>query len=69
MKATGIAIIIIGLGLTFFSAFTFFTKDKVIDTPQVEISRKEPHRLNLSPLIGLAVTCIGGIILWQTTKK
>jgi len=69
MKTAGIFIIVLGLALTFFSAFTFFTKDKVIDTPIVEISKKEPHRLPMSPLIGLAVTCLGGVVLWQSAKK
>jgi hypothetical protein len=69
MKTAGISLIVIGLVLTFFSAFTFLTKEKVVDTPVVEISKKEAHRLPLSPLIGLAITCLGGFLLWQTTKK
>ncbi len=69
MKTTGIIILIIGLALTIFTAFTFFTKEKVVDLGKVEITRSKPHRVNWSPLIGIAVMGIGGIVLWQSSKK
>jgi len=69
MKIAGIIIIIIGLILTIFTAFTFFTKEKVVDIGKIEISRDEPHKLNWSPLIGIAVMGIGGVVLWRATKK
>lgn len=69
MKTTGIIILIIGLALTIFTAFTFFTKEKVVDLGKVEITRNKPHSVNWSPLIGIAVMGIGGIVLWQSSKK
>lgn len=69
MKIAGIIIIVIGLILTIFTAFTFFTKEKVVDIGKIEISRDEPHKLNWSPLIGIAVMGIGGVVLWRATKK
>ena len=69
MKKAGIFIILLGLGLTIFTAFTFFTKEKVVDIGKVEITRNKPHNLNWSPLIGIAVMGIGGIVLWQSNKK
>jgi hypothetical protein len=69
MKYTGIVIILIGLGLTIFSAFTFFTEEKVVDIGKLEITRDKPHHLNWSPLIGLAVMGIGGVVLWRSYKK
>jgi hypothetical protein len=69
MKKVGIIIILLGLGLTIFTAFTFFTKEKVVDIGKVEITRNKPHNLNWSPLIGIAVMGIGGITLWQSNKK
>jgi len=69
MKKIGIIIILIGLGLTIFTAFTIFTKEKVVDIGSVEITRDKPHHLNWSPLIGIAVIAIGGIVLWQSPKK
>ena len=68
MKKIGIIIILIGLGLTIFTAFTIFTKEKVVDIGSVEITRDKPHHLNWSPLIGIAVIAIGGIVLWQSPK-
>jgi hypothetical protein len=69
MKKTGIVIILIGLVLTIFTAFTFFTREKVADIGNVKITRNKPHNLNWSPLIGIAVMGIGGVVLWQSPKK
>jgi len=69
MKTIGILIIIIGLGLTIFTAGTFFTREKVVDLGKVEITRNKPHNLNWSPLIGIAVIGVGGVVLWQSYKK
>ena len=69
MKKLGIIIIAIGLLLTIFTAFTYFTKEKVIDIGKIEITADKPHRLNWSPLIGVAVMAIGGVVLWQGSKK
>jgi len=69
MKKAGILIILLGLGLTFFTAFTFFIKEKVVDIGTVEITRNKPHHLNWSPLIGIAVMGIGGVVLWHSYKK
>jgi hypothetical protein len=69
MKKAGIVVLIIGIGLTIFSAFTFFTKEKVVDIGKVEITRDKPHHHNWSPLIGIAVMGIGGVLLWQGSKK
>jgi len=69
MKKTGIIIILIGLALTIFTAFTVFTKEKVVDMGKVEITRNKPHHLNWSPVIGIVVMGVGGIILWQSNKK
>ena len=69
MKIAGIIIIIIGLLLTIYTAFTFFTKEKVVDIGNVEITRNEPHHLNWSPLIGIVVMGVGGVVLWQSARK
>jgi hypothetical protein len=69
MKKFGIIILLLGLGLTIFTAVTYFTKEKVVDIGKVEITRNKPHHLKWSPLIGIAIMGIGGIVLWQATKK
>ncbi|MEI7662889.1 MAG: hypothetical protein WCK34_11840 [Bacteroidota bacterium] len=69
MKITGLIILIIGIGLTLFSAFTFFTREKVVDLGAIEISRDKPHHLDWSPLVGIFVMGAGGVVLWQSAKK
>jgi hypothetical protein len=69
MKKLAIIILLLGLGLTIFTTVTYFTKEKVVDIGKVEITRNKPHRLKWSPLIGIAVMGIGGIVLWQASKK
>lgn len=69
MKKTGIIIIILGLLLTIITAFTFFTKEKVVDIGKIQISRNQPHHLRWSPLIGIAVMGAGGIILLMSSKN
>ena len=69
MKKVGILIILLGLGLTIFTAVAFSTKEKVVDIGKVEITRDKPHYLKWSPLIGIAVMGIGGVFLWQSYKE
>lgn len=69
MKKIGILIMAIGLVLTIITTVTFFTKEKVIDIGKVEITRDKPHHLNWSPIIGLAVIGIGGVVLLFGSKK
>jgi hypothetical protein len=68
MKKTGIVIIIIGLILTVFTALTFFTKEKVVDLGDVHITRNKPHNLRWSPLIGIVVAGLGGVLLLVDSK-
>jgi len=69
MKTVGIIIILIGLGLTFFTGFTYFTKEKVVDIGKIEIVKSKAHHFNMSLLVGIAVMGVGGGILWLSYKK
>ena len=69
MKKAGIFIILIGLGLTIFTAFSFFTKEKVVDFGDVAITRNKPHKLTWSPLIGIAVMGVGLVVFLIPFKK
>jgi hypothetical protein len=69
MKQTAFIVIVVGLILTFVTAFTFFTKEKVVDLGQLQISREKPHYLNWSPLVGIAVIGLGGALFWQSYRK
>jgi hypothetical protein len=69
MKKAGIFIVIIGLALTIFTAITFFTREKVVDIGSLKITANKPHHLSWSPLIGLAVMGVGGIVILVSGKK
>ena len=69
MKKAGILILIAGLILTIFTAFTVFTREKVVDIGSLEITAKKPHHLNWSPLFGIAVMGVGGIMFLMAPKK
>ena len=69
MKKAGIAIIIVGLLLTVITAFTFFTREKVVDIGKVEITANKRHNLKWSPLVGVAVMGVGGVVLLMASKK
>lgn len=69
MKITGIVLIIIGLVLTIITSFSFFTKEKVVDIGKLEITTEKPHSVNWSPIFGIAVIGVGGLALWQGSRK
>jgi len=69
MKKAGIIIIILGLILTIFTAVTIFTREKVVDLGAIKITRDKPHKYNWSPLIGLGVMGVGGILFIMDSKS
>jgi len=68
MKTTGIVIIIIGVALTIFTAFTYFTREKVVEIGKLEITHDKPHYMSWSPIIGVVLIGVGGVVLWQAGK-
>lgn len=69
MKKTGIIIVILGLVLTIITAFTFFTREKIVDIGSLKITANKPHHLSWSPLIGVAVMVVGGVVILVSNKK
>jgi hypothetical protein len=69
MKKAGIIIVILGLALTIFTAITFFTREKVVDIGSLKITANKPHHLSWSPLIGIAVMGVGGVVILISSKK
>ncbi|MCF8256378.1 MAG: hypothetical protein K9J06_02430 [Flavobacteriales bacterium] len=69
MKNTGIALLIIGLVITLFTGFSFFTKEKVVDIGAIEITRDRKHNMAWSPFVGIAVMVIGGGLMIYSAKK
>ncbi|MDZ4845429.1 MAG: hypothetical protein SH857_07770 [Chitinophagales bacterium] len=69
MKTTGIALLVIGILITVFTGFNFFTKKKVVDIGNLEISRDKKHSVEWSPIVGVVVMIVGGGIYLYGTKK
>lgn len=69
MKKAGIIIFIVGVALTVFTTFQFFTKEKVADLGVIEVTKEKPHSISWSPLIGIAVMGLGGVLLWKGSRK
>jgi hypothetical protein len=69
MKRAGILIILLGLALTIFTAVTFFTREKIAKIGDVKIMVNKPHHLYWSPLVGIAVMGVGGVVLLLSNKK
>jgi hypothetical protein len=69
MKQTGIVILLIGLALTIFTTFKFFTKEKVVDIGTLEITRDKPHSFAWSPMIGIVIIGLGGVVLWKSSRN
>ena len=69
MRIAGILILIIGLGLTLFTGFTYFTKEKVADIGGIEISRNELHHVSIPLVFSIAAMGVGGILLLVSYKR
>jgi hypothetical protein len=68
-KKTGILVLILGLVLTIFTTVTFFTRERVAKIGNVNITANKRHHLNWSPLVGIAVMGVGGVMLWMSPRK
>lgn len=69
MKTTGIVLLIIGFLLTIYTSFSFFRKEKIIDVGKVEVTANKKEKVNWSPVVGVILMVVGGVVLWQSSKK
>lgn len=69
MRTLGIILLIAGVLLTIFTTFKYFTTEKVVDLGKVEITKEQPHKIVWSPIAGIITMGIGGILLWQASKR
>jgi uncharacterized membrane protein YdcZ (DUF606 family) len=67
-KTLGIAVIIIGAIMIFYTGFNYVTKEKVVDIGPIEINKEQNHPVQWSPIIGV-VLLVGGVLLVVTDKK
>ena len=70
MKKVGIIVFLLGLALIVFTAVTSLTKENAEQKGKFEISKDNPeHSKWTSPITGLAIMGIGGILFWQTYNE
>lgn len=69
MKTTGLIVLIVGIFLTIFTSYQYFTTEEVLDIGEIEITKEEPKKVSWSPWVGVAVIITGAVILWQSNKK
>ena len=69
MKKIGYLLILVGLVLTIFTTVTFFSRESVAKIGDVNITANKRHHLKWSPLVGIAVMAVGGVIVWQSPKS
>lgn len=69
MKKFSIVVFLAGLALTIFTTVTFFTKEEIVKIGGIEISKQKPTRFEWSPITGIAIMGIGGILFWQTYNE
>lgn len=62
MKKIGILLLVIGLLVSVFSGFNFFTRKKVMDIGTIEIVQNQKHHLGWTPVLGLVLIVTGGAI-------
>ncbi len=68
-KTIGIIIISIGLILTLFTGFDYVTREKVVEIGDIEITADKNNTASWSPLIGIGVMVIGGVVFLYGKKK
>jgi len=69
MKTTGIVILIVGLLMTIYTGFDYFTKEKVVDLGELELTKENQHTVQWQPYIGIGIMIIGGVVLIVDKKK
>ena len=69
MKQAGIIILVVGLLMTVYTGFTYFTKEKVVDLGAIEITKENEHTVDWQPYVGIGVMVIGGAVLITGRKK
>lgn len=67
-KSIGIAVLIIGIIMVFYTGFNYVTEKKVVDIGPIEINKTENHPVQWSPILGV-VLIVGGAILIIADKK
>lgn len=69
MRKAGIIIFAIGLFVTLVTGFNFVKEEKIVDIGYVENSADMNHSLEWSPITGVVVMAIGGVVVLVVGKE
>ncbi|PRZ20673.1 hypothetical protein [Flavobacterium granuli] len=68
LKTIGIGIIIIGAIMVFYTGFNYVTTEKVVAFGPIEINRQQNHPVQWSPIVGIVLIIVGGILVIRDKK-
>lgn len=69
MKKISLIIIAIGLLITVFTGFNYFTREKVVDIGDLKITAKKNHNVEWSPIAGVVLMVVGGGLYLVGSKE
>jgi len=61
-------IMVFGLLITLYTGFRFVTTEKIVEIGDIEITADKTNTVDWSPMVGIVVIVVGGIMLY-TDKK
>lgn len=67
MKAAGVLLIVVGIGIVIWGAFGFKTREKVVDIGPIHATKEEKHDVPYGPIAG-ALIAVGGVALLLKSK-
>lgn len=67
MKAAGVVLIVVGVGIVIWGAFGFKTREKVVDIGPIHATKDETHNVPYGPVAG-ALIAVGGVALLLKSK-
>jgi uncharacterized membrane protein YidH (DUF202 family) len=68
MKKAGMLIMVFGLLITLYTGFRFVTTEKIVEIGDFEITADKTNRVDWSPMVGVVVIIVGGIMLYTGEK-
>jgi hypothetical protein len=69
MKKAGLIIMVFGLLITLFTGFRYVTTEKIVEIGDIEITADKTNRVAWSPMAGVAVIIIGGIMFYTGKQE
>jgi hypothetical protein len=69
MKKIGVIVFVIGVIVALSTGFSFFTKEKVVDIGNIEISADKKHSVEWPPILGVVIALAGAGLFFFGDRK